>query len=92
MVLTCADAGWVLERLKWTDWGRPTASASGEWSEKNCKPNCASGGTSEYPVTVTVSSLHGTAYARMSLSSPTSPSPRAVFALGSTGPAFTAAK
>jgi hypothetical protein len=92
MVLTCADAGWVLDHLTWTDWGRPTASATGEWSEKNCKPNCATGGISEYPVTVTVSSLHGTAYTRMSISAPTSPTPKAEFSLSSTGPKFMTAK
>ncbi|MBC3840896.1 hypothetical protein GXW82_13310 [Streptacidiphilus sp. 4-A2] len=88
LVLTCADAGWVLEGLNWTDWGRPTASATGKWSEKNCKPNCASGGMSTYPATVTVSGLNGGAYSRMSVSAPTSPTPRSAFALTRTGPAF----
>lgn len=92
VVLTCADAGWVLDHLKWTHWGLPTASASGEWSEKNCKPNCATGGISTYPVTVTVSRLSGTAYTRMSISAPTSPTPQAAFVLGSAGPAFVTAK
>lgn len=92
IVLTCADAGWVLEHLKWTDWGQPTASATGEWSEKNCTPNCATGGISTYPVTVTVSSLRGTGYTRMNLTAPTAPMPKATFALTSAGPSFVSGK
>ncbi|MBF9066957.1 hypothetical protein [Streptacidiphilus fuscans] len=92
IVLTCADAGWVLEHLKWTGWGQPTASASGLWSEKNCTPNCATGGVSTYPVTVTVSSLRGTTYTRMYLTAPTSPTPKATFALTSKGPSFVSGK
>jgi hypothetical protein len=92
IVLTCADAGWVLNRLSWIDWGQATASARGEWSEKNCTPNCASGGISEYPATVTVSGLRGTAYTRMTVSAPTSPTPKAAFALTAAGPAFISPK
>ena len=87
-MLTCADAGWTLGHLTWTDWGRPTAFASGIWSQKNCKPNCALGGISDYPATVTVSGLRGTAYTRMNVNAPTSPTPKSTFALSSAGPAF----
>lgn len=50
--LTCADAGMVLESLRWASWTPRFASASGTLTENDCKPNCADGHFHNYPVVV----------------------------------------
>jgi hypothetical protein len=43
MVLTCADANWGLQHLRWEKWGAGQAVATGLEYANTCKPSCASG-------------------------------------------------
>lgn len=52
IVLTCADAGLRVERLRWSRWGGPVAVARGVQTAKDCDPDCASGGLRATPATV----------------------------------------
>ncbi|WP_214319724.1 hypothetical protein [Nonomuraea sediminis] len=54
IVLTCADANYVLERLTWSAWGGPTARAAGVARVNTCDPDCADGRFVSYPVEVTL--------------------------------------
>ena len=49
-VLTCADAGIGLERMRWTSWTQKLASGYGSEWENDCRPNCAAGHLHHYPV------------------------------------------
>jgi hypothetical protein len=51
-VLTCADAGIVLESLRWASWTPRFASASGTLTENDCKPSCVQGHFHNYPAVV----------------------------------------
>ena len=81
-VITCADAGIVLEGLHWTTWSSHFASSYGTFSENDCKPNCASGRFHDYSVIVTAwggKSVKGhvseRAYAELTLTFPGSSRP-----------------
>jgi hypothetical protein len=52
MVVTCADAGFVLRHLKWSSWGARSAHGRGQAYINTCKPNCASGKFKPYAVKV----------------------------------------
>lgn len=52
-ILTCADAGDVLTRVRWVNWASE-AFGIGTEMIKTCKPNCAEGGFASYPVLVTL--------------------------------------
>jgi hypothetical protein len=64
LVFTCADAGVLADKLIWTNWGQPEATATGVLSAKTCDPDCASGGREEYPVTLVASELRDCAYGK----------------------------
>jgi len=53
-ILTCADAGSVLEHLVWKSWTARQAVATGVHELNNCTPNCAEGRFIGYPVVVTL--------------------------------------
>ena len=53
-ILTCADAGSVLEHLVWESWTAQQAVATGVHELDNCTPNCAEGKFIDYPVVVTL--------------------------------------
>jgi hypothetical protein len=53
-ILTCADAGSVLEHLTWKSWTAQQAVATGVHELNNCTPNCAEGKFIGYPVVVTL--------------------------------------
>lgn len=55
VTLTCADAGVVLTKLKWSSFGGRTAKASGRIEINTCEPDCAAGATKSYPVGVSAS-------------------------------------
>lgn len=57
IVLACADAGEGVERMAWSGWSASGASGAGSLWLKLCKPNCASGSTGHYPVSVTLSNV-----------------------------------
>jgi len=41
--ITCADAGFFYEKLKWKKWERDSAKAKGTANVNDCKPSCANG-------------------------------------------------
>jgi hypothetical protein len=43
IVLACGDAGLVVRKLQWTQWGTKKAHGAGLGEEKICRPNCAAG-------------------------------------------------
>jgi hypothetical protein len=43
IVLTCGDAGLVVSKLQWPQWGTMQAHGAGRGEEKICTPNCAAG-------------------------------------------------
>jgi hypothetical protein len=51
-IITCADAGMVLEGLHWTTRSPYFAGAYGTFSENDCKPSCAAGHFRNYSVIV----------------------------------------
>jgi len=53
-ILTCADAGSVLQHLAWKSRTAQQAVATGVHELNNCTPNCAEGKFVEYPVVVTL--------------------------------------
>jgi hypothetical protein len=57
IVLACADFNFSLQDLAWTDWGGPTATATGEARANDCDPYCAAGTFRTYPVSVTASGV-----------------------------------
>jgi hypothetical protein len=56
IVITCADANTELIRLRWSTFGGPTASGTGDYAYNDCTPDCAAGHVHSYPVTVVLSS------------------------------------
>lgn len=57
IVVTCADAGFVLEDLEWTSWGGKTAKGEGTAAVNDCKPNCASGEVKDYDASVELADI-----------------------------------
>jgi hypothetical protein len=55
VILTCADAGLIVGKLKWTGWGSPFAAATGTETVNDCKPYCAAGHFHSYPVVIAAS-------------------------------------
>lgn len=55
VTLTCADAGIVLTKLKWSSFGGATAKASGKIDVNTCEPDCAAGAAKSYRVKVSAS-------------------------------------
>jgi hypothetical protein len=43
IVLTCGDAGLVVSKLQWPQWGAKEAHGAGRGEQKVCKPDCAAG-------------------------------------------------
>jgi hypothetical protein len=54
----CGDAGVVVTSIDWNHWGRKSANGKGVALTKTCKPDCASGGVSQDPVSVRLSHRH----------------------------------
>ncbi|HEY3906251.1 MAG TPA: hypothetical protein VGM14_20240 [Streptosporangiaceae bacterium] len=52
-IITCADAGDSLTKLKWSNWST-TASGKGTDVVNDCKPNCAEGHFHKYGVDVSL--------------------------------------
>lgn len=59
-VLACADANTYFDSIKWTTWGRTTATATATFVQNNCEPNCAAGRFIKYPATLRLSKPEST--------------------------------
>ena len=57
IVLTCADAGWMVHKITWQTWGIAGATGTGYFSENLCEPNCAEGKRVEEQVKIKLSGL-----------------------------------
>ena len=54
-VLACADANTYFDSIKWTTWGKTTATATATFVQNNCEPDCAAGKFISYPATLKLS-------------------------------------
>lgn len=57
VILTCGDAGLRAEGLSWSEWGQPRAFGDGTAVANTCDPDCATGGTESFPVTLVADRL-----------------------------------
>ena len=57
IMLTCADGGWLVYKIKWKTWTKEKATGTGYFSENLCNPSCAEGKRVEAPVNVTLTDL-----------------------------------
>jgi len=55
ITIACGDAGIYLGKLKWSNWGSSSASATGTYNQNTCTPDCAAGHIKSFPVKVTLS-------------------------------------
>jgi hypothetical protein len=55
IVLTCGDAGMVVTKLQWPQWGTKEAHGAGRGEQKVCKPNCAAGKVAKAAMKVVLS-------------------------------------
>ena len=60
--LACADNNYTLNDLRWSDWGAPSATATGVANINNCDPDCAQGTREQFPVTVTAQERRSCGY------------------------------
>jgi hypothetical protein len=57
IMLTCADGGWMVHSITWSNWGIGGAEGTGIFREKICEPSCAEGEIAEETVKVNLSDL-----------------------------------
>jgi hypothetical protein len=57
LLLTCADGGIYVEKIKWNSWGQMGATGTGIFSENLCEPSCAEGKRVTALVNLTLSNL-----------------------------------
>ena len=57
ITLTCADGGWMVHSITWTQWAADGAEGTGIFREKLCDPSCAEGLRVEAPVDLTLTDL-----------------------------------
>ncbi len=57
ITLTCADGGWMVQSINWTQWGKDGAEGTGIFREKLCDPSCAEGDIVQEKVKVELSDL-----------------------------------
>ena len=60
--LACADNNYLVNQLKWSNWGAETAEADGVAIENDCDPNCAEGTFKEEKVKVVVDEREACGY------------------------------
>lgn len=85
-VLTCGDGTTSLDHLAWTDWGKPSAHATGQLAEVTCDPSCATGKQTQYPASVTATGLTNGYYTAMHISAPQAPNGSLDVSLDREGP------
>ena len=54
LVLYCADAGQIVQDIRWFNWGLSSATGEGVVVTKLCDPNCAKGQVAQTPVKITL--------------------------------------
>jgi hypothetical protein len=57
ILITCADGGIYVEKIKWINWSQEGATGSGILSENLCEPSCAEGKRVTAPVNLILSNL-----------------------------------
>jgi hypothetical protein len=57
IVLTCADAGLIAQRLRWSSWGGPVAKGEGTIRYNDCDPSCAGGQIHHVPGTLRMTTI-----------------------------------
>ena len=57
ILLTCADGGLYVEKIKWSTWTKDGATGSGIFSENLCEPSCAEGQRVEAEVNLSLTNL-----------------------------------
>lgn len=57
IVITCADGGIYLEKIKWNTWSEEGANGVGIYSENLCEPSCAEGERVEALVNLLLTNL-----------------------------------
>ena len=57
IMITCADGGIYVEKIKWNMWTKDGATGIGILSENLCDPSCAEGQRVEAPVSLRLSNL-----------------------------------
>ena len=57
IMITCADGGIYVEKIKWSSWSKDGATGSGIFSENLCDPSCADGKRVKAPVNLRLSNL-----------------------------------
>jgi hypothetical protein len=57
ILITCADGGIYVEKIKWSTWSKEGAGGSGIFSENLCEPSCADGKRLTAPVNLALSNL-----------------------------------
>lgn len=80
-IVNSGDGSGYVKVTTWTGWGTPTATGKGTLELDSCTPNCAQGGYTGYPATVTLTGLSPytggeDAYGTMVISAPTAPEPK----------------
>lgn len=55
VTLTCADANFSVNRIRWTGWGESFSAGVGIASLNDCNPDCSSGHFHQYPTVLIVS-------------------------------------
>ncbi|WP_309248441.1 protein kinase [Streptomyces sp. MNP-20] len=86
-LLACGDGKIGLKGLTWTDWGLPTARATGRGWHVVCEPDCATGREAQYPATVILTGLTAGRYTSLQVRAPLSPGDRVVdYTLDENGP------
>ena len=59
------DAGNIVSRITWIQWGPSQAVGYGTWTYQDCVPDCASGSQTPYPATITLSQSAGGRYTKL---------------------------
>ena len=57
ILITCADGGIYVEKIKWNTWSKEGANGVGIFSENLCEPSCAQGQRVEAPVNLLLTNL-----------------------------------
>ena len=57
IMITCADGGFYVEKIKWSTWSKEGATGVGVFSENLCEPSCAEGQRVEAPVNLRLTNL-----------------------------------
>ncbi len=69
-LLACGDGAVWLQDLAWSDWGTPTAYATGLEMANDCTPDCADGTAIPYSASVTLTDLVDNQYTLMRIVAP----------------------